>query len=254
MTSRKKDFQIIIKIVVIFFFSILFLSCENDKEELRNNDSVFEVVIKTDTDSLSMYPSMVSEKFLDTSYTSLFKGYLKNGEINFKGKKLPHPFMFDFFEEKHGLSDKFFLDNGRTEVSVSFKTEIGKIKINDKFKSKSQTEYEELKTLGLNEVDSLIKKSITEEERTFLRSKRDSIIVNYIYKNPKSYVPLWLMVNYVPHGNKIYNKLYDESLHLFSDAIKKTELFKRLKRFIDDTKENPISYKLMMLKLRSRNC
>jgi peroxiredoxin len=248
MTYTTKDFQITIKIVVTILFSQLLLNCKNDKEELKNDSSVFEVVVKTDTDSLSMYPSMVSEKFLDTSYTSLFKGYLKNGEISFKGKKLPHPFMFDFFEENYGLSDKFFVDNGKTEVSVSFTTEIGKIKINNKFKSKSQTEYEELKTLGLNELDSLRKISKTAEDRAFLRSKRDSIIVKYIHKNPESYVPLWLMVNYVPHGNERYNKLYDESLHLFSDDIKKTELFKRLMRYIDDTKKNSISYKLMTLK------
>lgn len=250
MPFTKKDCQPMIKIVVLILFSNLLLNCKNDKEELKADNNVFEVIIKTDidTDSLSMYPSMVSEKFLETSYASLFKGHLKNGIVSFTGKKLPHPYMFDIFEEKNGLSDKFFIDNGITEVFVSYKTNKGKINIDNKFKSKAQTEYEELKALGLNEVDSLLEKSRTLEEKEFLRSKRDSIIVSYIYKNPRSFVPLWLMVNYLPFGNERYNQLYDESLHLFSEDIKTTELFKKLRRAIDDTKKSPISNKLMTLK------
>tara|TARA_R110002124_G_C8931680_1_gene512071 strand:+ start:932 stop:2068 length:1137 start_codon:yes stop_codon:yes gene_type:complete len=249
MTYTKKNFQTTIKIVVLILFSYLLLNCKNDKEELKADDNIFEVIIKTDTDidSLSMAPSMVSKKFLDTIYTFLFKGHLKNGSVSFKGEKLPHPYMFDFFEEKNGLSDKFFIDNGITEVHVSYMTDKGEIKIDNKFKSKAQTEYEELKILGLKEVDILWKKSKPADDRSFLRSKRDSIIVNYIHKNPESYVPLWLMVNYLPNRNKRYNKLYDESLHLFSDDIKKTELFKRLKRAIDDSKDS-ISNKLLSLK------
>jgi thiol-disulfide isomerase/thioredoxin len=239
-----------IKILATIIFLMLFFNCKNEKQELKADDTVFEVIIKTDTDidSLSMYPSAVTKKFLDTNYASLFKGYLKNRTVSFKGKKLPHPYMFDILEETNGLSDKFFVDNGTTEVSVSYNTTKGEINIDNKFKSKAQTEYEELKRLGLKEVDSLWEKSRTKDERAFLKSKRDSTIVNYIHKNPESFVPLWLMVNYVPHGNERYNKLYDESLDLFSDDIKKTDLFKRLKTYIDDTKNDPISNKLLSLK------
>ncbi len=129
MTYTRKNFQTTIRIVILILFSNLLLNCKNDKEELKTDDNVFEVIIKTDTDidSLSMYPSMVSEKFLDTSYASLFKGHLKNGSVSFTGKKLPHPYMFDIFEEKNGLSDKFFIQNGLTEVSVSYKINKGKI-------------------------------------------------------------------------------------------------------------------------------
>jgi len=234
------------KIVAVSIFSMLFFNCQNEKVDVNS----FEVIITSDTDidSLSMYPSMVSEKFLDTSYASLFKGHLKNGSVSFKGSKPPHPYMFDIYEEENGLSDKFFIQNGLTEVSVSYKTNKGKINIDNKFKSKAQTEYEELKILGLEKMDSLWRKSKTVEERALLRSKRDSIIVSYIYKNPRSFVPLWLMVNYFPFGNERYNKLYDESLHLFSEDIKNTELFQKLRRAIDDTKKSPISNKLMTLK------
>lgn len=249
MTSTKKYFQITIKIVALILFSNLLVNCKNDKKESNTDDNIFEVIVKTDTDidSLSMAPSRVFQRFLDTTYASLYKGYFKNGSVSFKGEKLPHPYMFDFYEEKNGPSDKFFVDNGITEVYVGYKSDNGKIKIENKFKSITQTEYEELKTLGLKEVDSLWEKSNLADDRSFLRAKRDSVIVNYIQKNPESYVPLWLMVNYLPSGNKRYNKLYDESLDLFSDDIKKTELFKRLKTAITDTKYS-ISNKLLSLK------
>lgn len=248
MTSTKKYFQITIKIVALILFSNLLLNCKNDKKESNADDNIFEVIVKTDTDidSLSMAPSMVHKKFLDTSFNFLYKGHLKNGSVNFKGEPLPHPYMFDFFEEQNGLSEKFFVDNGTTEISLNFKNKKN-ITIPNEFKSTSQIEYEELKILGLNEVDSLRKMSKTEEHRKSMRFKRDSTIVNYIRKNPKSYVPLWLMANYFPHREKGYNKLYDESLDLFSDDIKKTELFKRLKTAITDTKYS-ISNKLLSLK------
>jgi thiol-disulfide isomerase/thioredoxin len=246
MINSKRNVVPTKRLVLVIMLSNLLINCIDDKEPLIADDSVFEVVVKTDADSLSMYPSSVSKRFLDTSYTSLFNGYLKNGEITFKGRKPPYPYMFDFFEEEYGQSDKFFVDHGRTEVSVSFKTEKGKIKIEDK--SKTQLEYEELKALGLNEVDSLMNESKTTEERAFFRLKRDSVITNYIQKNPTSYVPLWLMVNYIDNREKRYNKLYDGSLHLFSDDIKKTGLFKSLKDAIEYTKENAISNTLMKLK------
>jgi len=246
MINSKRNVVTTKRLVLLITLSNLLINCKNDKETLKDDDSVFEVVVKTDADSLSMYPSSVSKRFLDTSYTSLYNGYLKNGQITFKGKKPLYPYMFDFFDEQYGQSDKFFVDHGRTEVSVSFKTEKGKVKIENK--SKTQIEYEELKTLGLNEVDSLMHKAKTTEKRTLLKLKRDSIVTNYIQKNPTSYVPLWLMVNYIDNRENRYNKLYDESLHLFSDDIKKTGLFKRLKEAIEYTKENAISNTLMTLK------
>lgn len=240
----------ILKIIVFTLFTELLVSCKHDKDKLTADVSSYNIIIKTDSDidSLSMYPDMVPMKFLDTNYTSLFKGYLKNGEVIFTSKKLPHPYMFNILEEKKGISDMFFVDNGTTEISLSYTNYKGKISIQNELKSKSQIEYEELKILGLNEIDSLREKSRTAEQRANIKSKRDSAIVNYIHKNPNSYVPLWLMVNYITNGNERYNKIYDESLHLFSEDIKRTGLFNKLKSYIEDTKKNLISNKLLSLK------
>lgn len=155
--------------------------------------------------------------------------------------------MFDILEEKNGLSDKFFIENSKTEILLDFKDKINTIHIPANFKSKAQVEYEELKKLGLKEVENLYKKTKTVEERMFLKYKRDSVIVNYIHKNPESYVPLWLMINYFPHRDKAYNKLYGKSLGLFSNEIKKTDLFQKFKTAIADSKKT-ISNKLLSLK------
>ncbi|WP_370390008.1 TlpA family protein disulfide reductase [uncultured Winogradskyella sp.] len=225
------------------------LKCKDVEKKFKDSNSNFEVIINTnpDIDSLSMYPSMVPKTFLDTTYPSLFKGQLKNGAVTFTASKLPHPYMFDIYVDGKGLSDKFYVDNGTTEVFLDFENKSN-IEIPMEFKSKTQIEYEDLKDFGLNEIDSLRKKAKTAKERSYLWIKRDSVIVEYLQKNPNSYVPLWLMVNYVAMGNNRYNQLYDESLHLFSDEIKKTRLYKNLALFIKDTRENTISDKLLKLK------
>ena len=126
----------------------------------KKNINKFSIIVKTDPDidSLSMYPSFVPEMLLDSSYKALYKGYLKEGKIIFNGENFPHPYMFDFYEEKNGGTDKFFIDNGVTELSLSFKPNKGEINISDTFKSITQKEYEELKKLGLDEVNKLLKK------------------------------------------------------------------------------------------------
>ena len=55
------------------------------------------------------------------------------------------------------------------------------------------------------------------------------------------------MANFASFGKKRYNKLYDESLKLFSEDIKQTILFKNLKALIDDSRV-PISKKTLSLK------
>ena len=72
--TQKKHFQKTIKITVFILLSNILYNCKNSEEELKADHNTFEVIINTspDIDSLSMYPSMVAEKFLETSYTFLF--------------------------------------------------------------------------------------------------------------------------------------------------------------------------------------
>jgi len=229
------------KIIYILNTTLLFLvlstilSCSS---KIETNE--FEIIIKTDakTDSLSMYPSFVSKKFLDTTYTFLFKGAIKNGLVNFKGKKLSHPIMFDLLVDGEGFSEKFFIDNGNTELTVNFLDKDKKVIINPKMKSNAQKEYESLKINGLDSIESLYKKAIGDvEERRRFSAIRDTLIVDFLNDNPDSYVPLWLMTNYYSRFGLKYNKLYDKSLNSFSEEIKNTKLFKKLSISIDETKQ-----------------
>ncbi|WP_055446056.1 TlpA family protein disulfide reductase [Lacinutrix mariniflava] len=225
----------LLKNTLPLLFLYIVISCNNKKEV-----NEFEVIIKTDakTDSLSMYPSFVSKKFLDTTYPFLFKSAIKNGLVNFKGKKLSHPIMFDLLVDGDGLSEKFFIDNGTTELTVSFLDKDKKVIINSKTKSKAQKEYESLKKNGLDSIESLYKKSVgLVKERRRFSAIRDTMIVDFLNDNPDSYVPLWLMTNYFSRFGLKYNKLYDQSLNSFSEEIKNTELFKKLSTSIDETRK-----------------
>ena len=219
----RKNGNTIRKWLTLILLPVILLSCKNKM------DKEFEVIIKTEAkiDSLSMYPSFVSEKFLDSTYSMLFKGPVEGGIVNFKGKKPPHPVMFDILADKIGLSDKFFIDGGLTQLSVSFVNKDKKVIITDK-KSKTHKEYELLKSKGLDSIDNLWWQASSVDERIKVGELRDRFIVDFLKDNPNSYVPLWLFANYFSSRSQRYNKLYDESMNLFSDEIKKTELFDKL--------------------------
>ena len=216
-----------------FLILILLISVLSCKQE--NNH--FNVKIKTETksDSLSMYPSFVSEKFLDSSYSMLFKAKIENGTVEFSGNKPSHPIMFDIFDMNYGLSEKFFIDGGSTELFVNFAKNNKEIVIPDKLKSQSQKEYESLKEYGLDSLNKLWWNVKTVEERRNIGIEKDSLIINFLRENPNSYVPLWLLVDNFSKKSE-YNKLYDESLNLFSNEIKQTHLFKQLKSSLTDSK------------------
>lgn len=245
-----KNSKIVRKSLLIIMMSLTIFSCKESNSEFEIVKNEFEVVIKTEskTDSLSMYPSFVSEKFLDSTYTMLFKGRIQNGIVNFKGNKPPHPVMFDIFDENIGLSDKFFLDNGSTELSVSFVNKDKKVIISDNKKSKTQKEYEFLKKKGLDSIENLRSKANSVEERRKFSVIRDTLIVDFLKENPNSYVPIWLIANYFSFSSQQYNKLYDESMPLFSNEIKKTELFKNVEASLKEGRNFSFQNKELLLK------
>jgi peroxiredoxin len=216
-----------------FLILILLISVLSCKQE----NNYFNVKIKTETksDSLSMYPSFVSEKFLDSSYSMLFKAKIENGTVEFRGNKPSHPIMFDILDMNYGFSEKFFIDGGSTELFVSFANNDKEIVIPDKLKSKSQKEYESLKEYGLDSLNKLWWSVKTVEERRNIGIEKDSLIINFLRENPNSYVPLWLLVDNFSKKFK-YNKLYDESINLFSNEIKQTLLFKQFKSSLTESK------------------
>jgi thiol-disulfide isomerase/thioredoxin len=245
-----KNSKIVRKSVIIIMMSLTIFSCKESNSEFEIAKNKFEVVIKTlaKTDSLYMGPSFVSEKFLDSTYTMFFKGRNENGIVNFKGNKPPHPVMFDIFDENVGLSDKFFIDNGSTELLVSFVNEDKKVIISDNKTSKTQKEYELLKKQGLDSIENLRSKANSVEERRKFSVIRDTLIVDFIKENPNSYVPLWLIANYFSFQSQQYNKLYDESMPLFSNEIKKTKLFKNVEASLKEGRTFSFQNKELPLK------
>ena len=120
--------------------SLTIFSCKESISDFEILKNEFEVVINTEskTDSLSMYPCIDFERFLDSTYKIFFKGQIQNGIVNFKGNKPSHPVMFDILDENVGLSNKFFIDSGTTELFVSFVNKDKKVIIPDNKKSKTQ--------------------------------------------------------------------------------------------------------------------
>ena len=230
--------------------SLTLFSCKESNSEFEILKNEFEVVIKTEskTDSLSMYPSIDFERFLDSTYKIFFKGQVQNGIVNFKGNKPPHPIMFDILDENVGLSDKFFIDNGSTELFVSFINKDKKVIISDNKKSKTQKEYELLKKEGLDSIENLRSKANSVEERRKFSVVRDTLIVDFLKENPNSYVPLWLIANYFSFQSQQYNKLYDESMPLFSNEIKKTALFKNVEAILKEGRNFSFQHKELPLK------
>lgn len=245
-----KNHKIVRKSLMIAMMSLTILSCKESNSEFEILKNEFEVVIKTEskTDSLSMYPSIDFEKFLDSTYKITFKGQVQNGIVNFKGNKPPHALMFDILDENVGLSDKFFIDNGSTELFVSFVNKDKKVIISDNKKSKTQKEYELLKKEGLDSIENLRSKANSVEERRKFSVIRDTLIVDFLNENPNSYVPLWLIANYFSFGSQQYNKLYDESMPLFSNEIKKTELFKNVEAILKEGRDFSFQNKELPLK------
>ncbi len=194
-----------------------------------------------------MSPSWISKNLLDSTFTMLYKGRMEGGVVNFKGNKPSHPVMFNLYAKNIGFSDIFFIDNGFTELSVRYVNKDKKVTVRNEMKSKTQKEYEALKREGLDSIENLLWQSPTREERRKFSKSRDTLIVNFLKKNPSSYVPLWLLADDFSLRSQEYNQLYDESLSLFSNEIKATELFKRLKESLEGTKNFSLNNKELPL-------
>jgi thiol-disulfide isomerase/thioredoxin len=238
------------RLLILITVSLALFSCKRTNNEAEFARNEFEIFISTEgkTDSITMYPHIVSEKLLDSSYSMLFKGSIEDGKVNIRGKKPPHPVMFDIGTKNLGFSDIFFIANGFTELFVSFVDYNNKVIISDETKSETQKEYELLKKTGLDSINDLRSEAGSDKERIRISKVRDTIIVDFIRYNPNSYVPLWLLLNHFSLGNQTYNKLYDQSMPLFSDEIKKTELHKIFKAALDEAKQFSFENKVFALK------
>lgn len=130
------------------------------------------------------------------------------------------PVSFQFVDSKAHevyLTSTFFIDSGHYKIELPKTFNSYEINVN----SPVNIEYSNFKKLF---ADLYIK---PDEQHIFARltdlTKKEERIGSYIKKNPNSYVALWEIVDdYVKHR---YNPIYLENLQLFSDEIKKSELY-----------------------------
>lgn len=237
----------VLKLYSIMFFGVITLSNCNSKKNAYHS---FEVIVETDskTDSIFMYPSYIRQSFLDSTYTYLFKGSLQDAKVRFNGNKPAHPVMFDFLSISKGLSEKFFVENGTTLLFVTFENDTKNVVIEPKMKSDAQKEYEELKKNGLDSIELQYDKAETAIEAERFANARDSLMVDFLKKNPDSYVPLWLMVNSFSRSALKYNQRYDESLRMFSNEVRDSDLFKKFEFALKESKNFVFGAKEIELK------
>lgn len=138
----------------------------------------------------------------------------------------PHPFLISYYDAETSMinnSDFFFVDEGTSYINVN-KLYTNNHVVNV-LNSTSEKEYQQLKKLYSNSVDTVSK--VIHDFKT-----KQKIIVKYITQHPNSYVALWdLVIDYVIL--RYYKKEDDKKTLLkildnFSPKIKKIKTYQAL--------------------------
>lgn len=152
--------------------------------------------------------------------------------------KYPHPFSVSYYDAEENIgnnSNFFFIDTGTVNIEIddlSANKSLG-----NRLYSKSNKEYQFLKKLYSNSVDTLTGK-------IYDLATKQKTIEKYIFQNPNSYVALWDMVidyainmNYKNDNDK---KILLKIARLLSLEIKKTSTYQALVKNINqDLKLTP---------------
>lgn len=141
-------------------------------------------------------------------------------------QKYPHPFFISYYDaEKNRGSNSnfFFIDGGTVNIEIN-NLSTNKILGNLTY-SKTNKEYQYLKKLYSNSVDTL-----TGKIHNF--KAKQKTIQKYIIQNPNSYVALWdIVIDYAISKNYKNDddiKSILRNAHLLSSTIKKTKTYKAL--------------------------
>ena len=146
-------------------------------------------------------------------------------------QKYPHPFVISHYDIETNTGNSsfyFFIDAGKVNININDLTTNKNLGYH--FISKSNREYQRLKKLYSNSVDTLT--GIINNLKT-----KQKILNKYILKHPNSYVALWdMVIDYTI--NKSYKKDDDrktllENTQLFSPIIKKTKTYQALVKNIN---------------------
>ncbi|UOY08571.1 AhpC/TSA family protein [Muricauda sp. SCSIO 64092] len=233
------------KDVLVFLGLLAALSCCKEKED----NIAFEIhgKMEANLDSVHVYPGFISKKFLDTTLYD-FSSIVDKGNFSFKGKA-PYPQMMNLHSPKIGISTPFFIEEGYTNLSVSFINRDRKVQISENTKSQTQKEYELLVSTKLDSIYQNIKHSKSREERMKHSKDIDHAIINHLRENPNSYVALWLMIDRFCKSGSEYNKSYENALLFFSKEIQNIPLYKIFKNNL--IKKKNFSFENTLISLKS---
>ena len=231
---------------MLFFLGLLiFLSCCNSKE----TDSVFEIKgkLKADLDTIHIYPGLIAKKFLDTTLYN-FSSPVDTGNFSFQGLA-PYPQMMNLHSPKVGISTPFFIEEGITDLSLSFMDGDRKVQISESTKSQTQKEFELLVSSKLDAIYQKIRSSKSREEKIRHSKEVDSAIIGHLKQHPNSYVALWLMVDRYSRSSLERNKNLEDALQFFSKEIQSSPLYKKFKENI--AKKENLSFENKRIPLKT---
>lgn len=227
----------LIKIIICCFFSCN--TIDTNYFEIRGN-------LEAELDSIGLYPSYISKKFIETNYNDYSQ--ISNHEFLFKGK-IPHVYMFNLHSKEFGISEPFFIEEGRVEIQSSILDKKREIHfINPEDKSQSQLEYEKLKASKLDQINLLMRNAASANERDKYKSLLENTLLGYAKENPDSFVALWLLVDRHCWNNCEYKPVYEESLEYFSDNVKDSKLYNVFKESLMELKSFSFRNKSIDLK------
>lgn len=232
----------LIKIYPILLLLCCLFNCKDPERglfEIRGN-------LEAELDSIGLYPSYISKDFIETNYNDYSQ--IDNQGFLFKGK-IPHAYMFNLHSREYGISEPFFIEEGKVEIQSKMINRDRKIFfVNAQDKSRSQVEYENLKADKLDPINQLMRNAETREEAKILQLQLINALLAYTKENPNSYVVLWLLIDQYCWNGYEYNSGYEEALIYFSDNIKTTKLYQNFKESL--IKSKTLSFKNKSIDLK----
>jgi thiol-disulfide isomerase/thioredoxin len=230
------------KITLIISIICCLFNCKDPERGL------FEISgnLEAELDSIGLYPSYISKDFIETNYNDYSQ--INNQEFFFKGK-IPHAYMFNLHSREYGISEPFFIEEGKVEIKSKTINRDRKIFfVNAQDKSRSQLEYENLKAAKLDPINQLMRNAETREEAKIFQLQLNDVLLAYTKENPNSYVALWLLIDQYCWNGYEYNAGYEEALIYFSDNIKTAKLYQNFKESLMTAKSFSFKNKSIDLK------
>jgi len=168
-----------------------------------------------------------SVKLLYSQHDTNFKVFedsviLDNGKFTFNGLT-PYPFAAYVYLIGQRRSDLFFIDPDTQSIELKIDSFFLKPKSNSITNKEFVNNYLSKFSILQEDFDKLILKisnDSIESKRKQLQEKKNSLSLNYIYHNPKSYAVFWSM--YHAFESRGYSKIFDSAFNLFDITLRRT--------------------------------